>query len=243
MVIRYLNFTTCAFFRFLVIFRCIGARRLTTRDRVRLIHAWTNISSLLLILNTCINNSADLVDIFFYYSCRLQWFHGETIISRKRGDKCTTSAIFPCITARLVLPYCQQGSWILALAAHGTLASKTHTKFSPELLACSHYWFVTNELGLVHGLIGTISTNHTGFMVTMFLDRNPTTTHQQLKPTHSLEHELSLLLELRFFKGVHHIKMIDPRTIKYDCCAMRRTTMILLTSNSHWILGHGGIRE
>ena len=65
MVIRYLNFTTCAFFRFLVIFRCIGARRLTTRDRVRLIHAWTNISSLLLILNTCINNSADLVDIFF----------------------------------------------------------------------------------------------------------------------------------------------------------------------------------
>ena len=45
----------------------------------------------------------------------------------------------------------------------------------------------------------------------MFLDRKPTT-HQQLKPTtHSLEHELiSLLLELRFFKGVHHIKMIDP---------------------------------
>jgi hypothetical protein len=58
----------------------------------------------------------------------------------------------------------------------------------------------------VHGPI----INHTGFMVTMFLDPNPTT-HQQLKPTHhSLEHELTMLLELRFFKGVQHIKMIDP---------------------------------
>ena len=70
-------------------------------------------------------------------------------------------------------------------------------------------------LGLVHGpIIGTISMiHHICFTVTIFLDQNPTT-HQQLKPTHSLELVLSILLELAalqhlLFKGVYHIKMIN----------------------------------
>ena len=69
-------------------------------------------------------------------------------------------------------------------------------------------------LGLVHGPIGTISMiHHICFTVTIFLDQN-TTTHQQLKPTHSLELVLSILLELAalqhlLFKGVYHIKMIN----------------------------------
>ena len=71
-------------------------------------------------------------------------------------------------------------------------------------------------LGLVHGpIIGTISMiHHICFTVTIFLDQNPTT-HQQLKPTHSLELVLSILLELLaalqrlLFKGVCHIKMIN----------------------------------
>jgi hypothetical protein len=70
-------------------------------------------------------------------------------------------------------------------------------------------------LGLVHGPIGTISMiHHICFTVTIFLDQNPTT-HQQLKPTRSLELVLSILLELLaalqrlLFKGVYHIKMIN----------------------------------
>ena len=72
-------------------------------------------------------------------------------------------------------------------------------------------------LGLVHGpIIGTISMiHHICFTVTIFLDQNPTT-HQQLKPTRSLEPGLSILLveqlaalQLRLFKGVYHIKMIN----------------------------------
>ena len=71
-------------------------------------------------------------------------------------------------------------------------------------------------LGLVHGPIGTISMiHHICFTVTIFLDQNPTT-HQQLKPTRSLEPGLSILLveqlaalQLRLFKGVYHIKMIN----------------------------------
>jgi len=71
-------------------------------------------------------------------------------------------------------------------------------------------------LGLVHGPIGTISMiHHICFTVTIFLDQNPTT-HRQLKPTHSLEPVLSILLvellaalQLRLFKGVYHIKMIN----------------------------------
>ena len=72
-------------------------------------------------------------------------------------------------------------------------------------------------LGLVHGPIGTISMiHHICFTVTIFLDQNPTT-HQQLKPTHSLEPVLSILLvellaaalQRLLLKGVYHIKMIN----------------------------------
>ena len=72
-------------------------------------------------------------------------------------------------------------------------------------------------LGLVHGPIGTISMIHRiCFTVTIFLDQNPTT-HRQLKPTHSLEPVLSILLvellaaalQRLLLKGVYHIKMIN----------------------------------